>query len=72
MQGSGLETLIGAAFGGVSKIMGFGKPWLRALRAFRVVSYILLQSFLQTGFKTWRRYVNTWKGHGLIQLVATG
>jgi hypothetical protein len=53
MKGSGLETLIGAAFGGVSSIMGHGKPWVRAIRAFRMVSSILLQSFLQTGFKTW-------------------
>ena len=53
MQGSGLETLIESAFGGVSSITGHGKPWLRALCAFRVASSILRQSFLQTGFKTW-------------------
>ena len=53
MQGSGRETLIGAVFGGVSSIMGNGKPRVRALRVFRVVSSILRQSFLQTGFKTW-------------------
>ena len=33
--------------------MGYGKPWVRALRAFRMVSSILRQSFLQTDFKTW-------------------
>ena len=53
MQGSGLETLIGSAFGGVSSIMGHGKPQVHALRAFRMVSSILLQSFLKIGFKTW-------------------
>ena len=53
MQGSGLEIVIGAAFGRVSRMMDHGKPWVRALRAFRMVSSILLQSFLQTGFKTW-------------------
>lgn len=52
MKGSGLETLIGTAFGGVNSIMGQGKR-VRALCAFRMVSSILLQSFLQTGFKTW-------------------
>ena len=53
MQGSGLETLIGAAFGGVSSIMGHGKPWVRGLRTFRMVSSILVHSSLQIGLKTW-------------------
>ena len=37
---------IGAAFRGISSIMGHGKPRVRALRAFRMVSSILLQSIL--------------------------
>ena len=53
MQGSGLETLIGAVFGGVSSIRGHGKPWVRALRVFRMMYSILRQSFLQIGFETW-------------------
>jgi len=53
MLGSGLETLIGSAFGGFNSNVGRGKPCVRALRAFRMVSSILLQSFLKTGFKTW-------------------
>ena len=32
---------------------GSGEPWVRAMRSFRMVSSVLLQSFLQTGFKTW-------------------
>ena len=36
-----------------SSIMGHVKPWVHALLEFRMVSPILLQSFLQTGFKTW-------------------
>ena len=48
-EGSGLETLIGAAFGGGSNIMGQGKPRVRAMRASRMVSSILLQSF-----KSWK------------------
>ena len=53
MKGSGLETLIGAAFAGVKNIMGQGKPRVRATRAYRMVSSILLQSFIETEFKTW-------------------
>ena len=53
MMGSGLADLIGSAFGGVGSIMAQGKPWVRAMRSFRMVSSVLLQSFLQTGFKTW-------------------
>ena len=32
--------------------MAQGKPWVRAMRSFRMVSSVPLQSFLQTGFKT--------------------
>ena len=53
MMGSGLAHLIGSAFGGVGSIMAQGKPWVRAMRSFRMVSSVLLQSLLQTGFKTW-------------------
>ena len=53
MMGSGLADLIGSAFGGVGSIMAQGKPWVHAMRSFRMVSSVLLQSFLQTGFKTW-------------------
>ena len=53
MMGSGLADLIGSAFGGIGSIMAQGKPWVRAMRSFRMVSSVLLQSFLQTGFKTW-------------------
>ena len=53
MMGSGLADLIGSAFGGVGSIMAQGKQWVRAKRSFRMVSSVLLQSFLQTGIKTW-------------------
>ena len=53
MMGSGLAHLIGSAFGGVGSNMAQGKPWVRAMRSFRMVSSVLLQSLLQTGFKTW-------------------
>ena len=53
MMGSGLADLIGAAFGGVGSIVDQGEPWVRAMRSFRMVSSVILQSFLQAGFKTW-------------------
>jgi hypothetical protein len=51
MKGSGLDTLVGAAFGGLTGIMN-GKAWVRAMRAFRMVSSALLQPFLQGSEKT--------------------
>ena len=53
VMASGLADLIGSAFGGVGNIMAQGNPWVRAMRSFMMVSSVLLQSFLQTGFKTW-------------------
>ena len=51
MKSSGLDVLIGAAFGGMNGIIT-GKAWLRATRAFRMVLAALLQNFLRTGAKT--------------------
>ena len=51
MKGSGLDVLIGAAFGGMNGIIT-GKAWVRAMRAFRMVLAALLQNFLRTGAKT--------------------
>ena len=53
MMGSVLADLIGSAFGGVGSIMAQGKPWVHAMGSFRMVYSVLLQSLLQTGFKTW-------------------
>ena len=53
MQGSGLETLISAAFGGVNSIKGSWKTMGACVARIQDGSSILLQSFLQTGFKTW-------------------
>ena len=53
MMGSGLADLIGAAFGRVGSIISQEKPWVRAMRSSRMVSSVILQSFLQAGFKTW-------------------
>ena len=44
MKGSGLDTLVGSAFGGLTGIMSGN---VRAMRAFRMVSAALLENFLQ-------------------------
>lgn len=51
MKGSDLEVLIGSAFGGFTGIMN-GKAWVRAMRAFRMVSTVLLQQFLKGTTRT--------------------
>ena len=51
MKGSSLDILVGAAFGGMNGIIT-GVPWVRAMRAFRIVLATLLQNFLRTGGKT--------------------
>ena len=43
MMCSGLADLIGSAFGGVGSIVAQGKPWVRAMGSFRMVSSVLLQ-----------------------------
>ena len=47
MRGSGIEALIGAAFGGFQGIMS-GKAWVRSMRAFRMVSTAIFQSYFLT------------------------
>lgn len=51
MKGSGLDVLVGAAFGGMTGIMT-GKAWVQAMRTFRMVSAAVLQNFLHTSTKT--------------------
>ena len=53
MKGSGLNVLVGAAFGSMNGIIT-GVAWVRAMRAFRMVLHVaaLLQNFLRTGAKT--------------------
>jgi hypothetical protein len=53
MQGSGIEKLIGSAFGGLAGIMS-GKSWVRSMRAFRMVSTALLRNLLAVGPKTFQ------------------
>ena len=51
MKASGLEVLVGAAFGGLTSIMN-GKAWVKSMRAFRMVTAALLYDFLKDGAKT--------------------
>ena len=65
MCGSGVESLISSAFGGLAGIMS-GKSWVRSMRAFRMVSTALLNHFLNTGPKTFDElsdYVDTCRQH---------
>ena len=54
MKGSGLETCVASAYGGLTGIFN-GKSWLKAMRAFRGVSTALLKRFLSTGPKTFEQ-----------------
>ena len=51
MKGSGIDTLVGAAFAGLAGIFN-GKSWPMALHAFRTVEAALLHGFLKDGLKT--------------------
>jgi hypothetical protein len=42
IKGTGLDVLVGAAFGHHKGIMS-GKAWVKAMRAFRMVTIVLLQ-----------------------------
>ena len=48
MKGSGLEEILGVAFGGVASMMN-GKAWPRAIRAFRMVVSCLLKDVVMSG-----------------------
>ena len=49
MCGSGVDPLIGSEFGGLAGIMS-GTAWVWAMRAFRMVSTTILQTyFITTG-----------------------
>ena len=56
MRGSGLNVLVGSAFGHITAIMN-GKAWVMAMRAFRMVSAALLQCFLKDGSKSFDELV---------------
>ena len=51
MKGSGMDVLVGAAFGSMNEIIT-GVAWVRAMRAFRMELAALLQNCIRTGAKT--------------------
>ena len=54
MKGSGLETYVASAYGGLTGIFN-GKSWVKAMQAFESVSAALLKRFLSTGPKTFEQ-----------------
>ncbi|KAL8573957.1 hypothetical protein ACOMHN_029404 [Nucella lapillus] len=65
MKASGVDVLHTAAFAGIAGITT-GKSWTNALRAYRLVTTVLLQSFFQTGAKTYHElneYLETTRQH---------
>ena len=53
MKASGVDMLLNAALGGLAGIIT-GKSWPNALRAYRVITTVLLQDFFQSGAKTYQ------------------
>ena len=53
MKVSGVDMLLNAAFGGLAGIIT-GKSWPNVLRAYRVITTVLLQDFFQNGAKTYQ------------------
>ena len=53
MKASGVDVLLTAAFGGLAGIIT-GKSWPNALRAYRLITTVLLQDFFQSGAKTYQ------------------
>ena len=51
MKGSGMETILSAAFGSLKSIIN-GKSWPQALRAYRMLTAALLNDFLTDGTKS--------------------
>ena len=53
MKASGVDVLLTAAFGGVAGIIT-GKSWTNALRAYRIITTVLLHDCFQSGDKTYQ------------------
>ena len=65
MKSSGVEILISAAFAGITSIVN-GKAWTNALRAYRLITAVLLKNFYSDGDKTYEEldvYLETAREH---------
>lgn len=60
MKTSGVETLISAAFFGITSIVN-GKAWTKSLWAYRLITAVLLKSFYSNGVKTYEE-LNVYQG----------
>ena len=65
MKGSSVDIFISAAFGGLAGIIS-GKSWNNALRAYRLITAMLLHTFYTSGAKTYQElsdYRETMRHH---------
>ena len=70
MKASGVDVLLTAAFGGLAGIIT-GKSWPNALRAYRLITTVLLQDFFQSGAKTYQElseYLEAVRDHSVGRL----
>ena len=70
MKVSGVDVLLTAAFGGLAGIIT-GKSWPNALRAYRLITTVLLEDFFQSGAKTYQElseYLEAVRDHPIGRL----
>ena len=70
MKASGVDVLLTAAFGGLAGIIT-GKSWPNTLRAYRLITTVLLQDFFQSGAKTYQElgeYLDAVRDHPVGRL----
>ena len=70
MKASGVDVLLTASFGGLAGIIT-GKSWPNALRAYRLITTVLLQDFCQSGAKTYQElseYLEAGRDHQIGRL----
>ncbi len=70
MKGSGMETLLSSTFGCMTSILT-GKSWPQALRAYRMLTGVLLAEFMESGQKTYdeiEEYIDSVRHHATGRL----
>ena len=73
MKASGVDVLLTAAFGGLAGIIT-GKSWPNALRAYILITTVMLQDFFQSGAKTYQElseYLEAVRDHPVGRLWDT-
>ena len=72
-KASGVDVLLTAAFGGLAGIIT-GKSWPNALRAYRLITAVLLEDFFESGAKTYQElseYLEAVRNHPVGRLWAS-